>query len=87
MRVASTSFLHVNHITHIAGISNTVCDELSRHRLPSELGFTDELCIFQENILWLDSFFTICDPLASPLSSHEIFVNLWTRLSSFVDNL
>jgi len=87
MRVASTSFIKVNHVTHIAGVNNTVCDKLSRHQLPSELGFLIEHTIYQEQIVWIDKFFDICNPLGSPLSSHDSFVTLWAQLSTFCEEL
>jgi hypothetical protein len=87
MRVVGSSFLKVNHVTHVAGVNNTVCDKLSRHRLPEELGFASEHVISQEDIVWMDMFFVICNPLLSPLSSHEAFIKLWSQLSIFCDAL
>lgn len=85
MRVASTSFIDVNHITHIAGVNNIVCDKLSRHYSPTSLGFSSNQSIFQEQLTWMDDFFSICNPLRQSLSSHDLFLQLWNQLTLFVE--
>jgi len=87
MRVASVSFFRVNHVTHVAGTNNIVCDKLSRHQLPTWLGFTINQTILQEHVPWIGEFFHICNPFISPLASHDSFIILWTQLSLFTDEL
>lgn len=87
MRVTSLSLIKVNHITHVAGVNNVICDKLSRHHSPASLGFPMDQSISQENIPWMEEFFSICNPLLHPLLSHDAFLKLWTQLSLFNDKL
>lgn len=87
MRVTTTAFININHTTHIAGVHNVVCDKLSRHHSPETLGFTVEQSILQKQITWMDTFFSICNPLHNTLSTQDTFLELWNLVSLFTEEL
>ena len=62
---------------HVSGVSNIVCDGLSRGKDPSEFGYSSYQCIAVESVEGLSLLLATCNPLRVTDSDYD-FVEIWS---------